>query len=516
MTTYRKLASSSIAAIRRALELRLGRLDEPARAREHSIEPRWLANESDSDELAERVGQMPASAFFVDEAEWLRRLLELAAVAHDQDEKLRTFIEEIARPNLESGRALLVFTEYRATQLYLSDALVRAFPNALSPQLIHGSLTLEEKLASVHAFKSGAHFLISTEAGGEGLNLQDRCHVMANYDLPWTPSRLVQRAGRLYRYGQQQVVLVVNLHAADTFDNKLIDLMLQRVETIARDLSPVGAEFNQDLHAEVVGSLLEHLDFSDLLERVQIFRPELAREELEAALARARDARDLEEEYLAYAQSYDSAAASTGLAITPTHAMAFVEGMLPCLGVTEVAHSHSGRVLAFALPEALAARLPHLGRRRHVRVTADRRLAGEFRDLLQLDFDEPLFRELVAEAQGHGFGGLYAAAAGTDAGPLAVWRARFQDEAGTPTDDELLAIAGSPGGVPSEMAPKALAAWLLEAAHSVAPPAAGMTRREDVMESLAQAAETLLARRVTSSRYPNDLALLAAADRVLP
>lgn len=45
--------------------------------------------------------------------------------------------------------------------------------------------------------------MLSTEAGGEGLNLQDACHIMVNYDLPWNPARLVQRIGRLlFLYGR--------------------------------------------------------------------------------------------------------------------------------------------------------------------------------------------------------------------------------------------------------------------------------------------------------------------------
>ena len=42
---------------------------------------------------------------------------------------------------------------------------------------------------------------------------------MVNYDLPWNPARLVQRIGRLYRYGQTELVIVLNLHARDSFDN---------------------------------------------------------------------------------------------------------------------------------------------------------------------------------------------------------------------------------------------------------------------------------------------------------
>ena len=54
-------------------------------------------------------------------------------------------------------------------------------------------------------------FLISTEAGGEGIDLQERCHSLVHVDLPWNPMRLHQRVGRLNRYGQKERVEVITL-----------------------------------------------------------------------------------------------------------------------------------------------------------------------------------------------------------------------------------------------------------------------------------------------------------------
>ena len=103
------------------------------------------------------------------------------------------------------GKKLLVFTEYRATQSYLKDSLQHRFFDTNEVLLINGSMNLDQKLATIEAFNEGpARFLISTEAGGEGLNLHRACHVMVNYDLPWNPARLVQRIGRLYRYGHNR------------------------------------------------------------------------------------------------------------------------------------------------------------------------------------------------------------------------------------------------------------------------------------------------------------------------
>jgi SNF2 family DNA or RNA helicase len=247
MTTYRRLASSSIAAITRALELRLERLrDQRPRGeagKPFSIEGRLEAGELNEDELADQGELFDLAAFFDEEAAQLARLLELAKTARAHDEKLVRFLDEVVIPLRQKGLSLLVFTEYRATQRYLAERLAQATDGEAAVALMHGSMSLDEKLESVRRFNTGeVPLLISTEAGGEGLNLHRACHVMVNYDLPWNPSRLVQRIGRLYRYGQTQRVIVVNLLNRDGFGNGAIALMLDRVETMARDLAAVAGD----------------------------------------------------------------------------------------------------------------------------------------------------------------------------------------------------------------------------------------------------------------------------------
>jgi len=103
--------------------------------------------------------------------------------------------------------------------------------------------------------------------GGEGFNLHRKCSFLINYDLPWNPARLVQRIGRLYRYGQTRRVKVLNLQARDTIDNEIRDAALQRVNTIVNEMAPTSAEFadGDGYRTEILGELLEQLDLSDIL-----------------------------------------------------------------------------------------------------------------------------------------------------------------------------------------------------------------------------------------------------------
>src|SRR5690606_2697170 len=180
MTTYRKLASSSIAAIERALELRRDRLLGHV-ALTVGAEPLELSLDDlseggdEQDDLASTISRSSVNEFFEYENDMIAELLEKAAVVRKYDEKLNVFLQDIVRPVLEEGKKLLIFTEYRATQGYIVDALQRQFSSAGTVVQINGSMKLEEKIAAIEAFNGPARLLVSTEAGGEGIDLQQAC-----------------------------------------------------------------------------------------------------------------------------------------------------------------------------------------------------------------------------------------------------------------------------------------------------------------------------------------------------
>ena len=67
-------------------------------------------------------------------------------------------------------------------------------------------------------------FLVSTDSGGEGINLQF-CHVMINYDLPWNPMRIEQRIGRIDRIGQEKDVLIFNFMLEGTIEERVREVL---------------------------------------------------------------------------------------------------------------------------------------------------------------------------------------------------------------------------------------------------------------------------------------------------
>lgn len=82
-------------------------------------------------------------------------------------------------------------------------------------------------------FNAGkVRFLVSTEAAGEGIDLQESCHTLIHVDLPWNPMRLHQRVGRLNRYGQKHSVEVVTLRNPDTVESRIWEKLNAKIQNI--------------------------------------------------------------------------------------------------------------------------------------------------------------------------------------------------------------------------------------------------------------------------------------------
>ena len=152
------------------------------------------------------------------------RLRDLA----DRAEKIQESRKVQALVDLLSGlnEKAIVFTQFRGTQETLARALADA---GLQAVLYHGELDWQEKEEALDAFRGKIPFLISTEAGGEGRNLQF-CHHVVNYDLPWNPMRVEQRIGRVHRLGQTSDVYIHNLVARGTIESYVIEILEKKIE----------------------------------------------------------------------------------------------------------------------------------------------------------------------------------------------------------------------------------------------------------------------------------------------
>ncbi|TWI55984.1 SNF2 superfamily DNA/RNA helicase [Halalkalibacter nanhaiisediminis] len=120
---------------------------------------------------------------------------------------------------------VIIFTEYRATQLYLQWYLKQ---NGISSVPFRGGFKRGKKDWMRQLFQNQAQVLIATEAGGEGINLQF-CNHIINYDLPWNPMRIEQRIGRIHRLGQQKDVYIYNFAVTDTVEQHILTLLYEKI-----------------------------------------------------------------------------------------------------------------------------------------------------------------------------------------------------------------------------------------------------------------------------------------------
>jgi len=263
----RRLASS-VRAVRRSLERRRNRLEElykqgiilrdvehvDEEALEDSPEiDRWKKE----DELLEKLTSVDTLEELKEEIEILDGLVKLAKDVEKKE--IETKLVELKKVMDElklrrNGEKLLIFTESRDTLEYLVEK-IRSW--GFSVTYIHGGLNLDRRIAAEHEFKEKAQIMVSTEAGGEGINLQF-CWLMVNYDIPWNPNRLEQRMGRIHRYGQQYEVHIYNLVAVDTREGRILERLFNKLDIIRMHLG-------SDRVFDVIGDVFPGRSLQDLI-----------------------------------------------------------------------------------------------------------------------------------------------------------------------------------------------------------------------------------------------------------
>ncbi len=528
MTTYRKLTSSSIAAIERALQRRLARLQGTDVNRAPS-DTRLLLTELDDaflegtdarddlEDVSDQVAGMATGAnpFFSGEQAQISELLIAAGEVKKADYKLEQFLREIVDPLQSEGLKLLIFTEYRATQEYLAGTLGRRYPAQKVAQ-INGSMSLDEKRRNIEEFNETSAFMVSTEAGGEGINLHQQCHLMVNYDLPWNPGRLVQRAGRLYRYGQQERVIVFNLMADDGFDNRALGMMLKRVYHIARDMAEVSSEFQEGLETEIVGELLERVDIASLLAANKNLDINHSESDIIEAVARAKEAKSQQERLFSHVEGYDPNATTALYTFGPQDVLLFLEGILRYRGIRIRERLYNDRVLELELPEDLRGRFSEFpARGTVVRVTGDRQLAMRLSNVAPMDFKSVFFSFLIDFAKSPEFKGEYATLLGPESGTLGLYKLRWQNDQGVPREEALLPVFLPESNGRTRPNPEFFGSLILEPAEKCEPMnQADVNARTEILKLLDLSGHSELAGRCTSLRHPNDVVLLAAVDLV--
>ncbi len=147
---------------------------------------------------------------------------------------------------------VLIFTHFQATLDALAERLAAAGIDFI---VYHGGLTVQQKDEAIRRFEEEGRVLLSTEAAGEGRNLQF-CHIMVNFDLPWNPQRIEQRVGRIHRVGQSKRVEIFNLSAEGTIEDYLLNILDRKLNMFELVIGEMEM---------ILGYLTQEQDFEEML-----------------------------------------------------------------------------------------------------------------------------------------------------------------------------------------------------------------------------------------------------------
>lgn len=275
LLVYQRMVSSSSRAIFTSLNRRLETLQEAGQQLEGAVEREEPLDEATLDQLEELPAEellalleqlagedkhRKQKAYLEAEIKYPEKCVDLArrsSLGRNDAKfvKLLEAIDEFKIRENDPHLKFISFTEFVETQQYLNECLRNL---GYTTVLINGRMSAVEKQEQKRLFQEQAQFLISTDAGGEGINLQF-CRVMLNYDLPWNPMRLEQRIGRIDRIGQEHDVKIINFQLAGTVE--------QRVrEVIEKKLYAVREEFNdgEDKLADILSTLDDEFSFKNI------------------------------------------------------------------------------------------------------------------------------------------------------------------------------------------------------------------------------------------------------------
>jgi len=217
----------------------------------------------DADEALERFAEKCSALLSDEDVKALKRLHELARnIKGDKDSRLNSLVN-IIRNHVKSGEKVVVFTEFRDTAEYVFEELKRRLPEVADEMALITSKEIvppspydkRAKRYDVEDVKKwlrrgNVQVLVSTDVASEGLNLQV-ANVVVHYEPTWSPVKIVQRIGRVWRLGQERDVYSYSLLLTVESDRAALEILYAKllswiVSGIERNV-PIGEEVELEL-----------------------------------------------------------------------------------------------------------------------------------------------------------------------------------------------------------------------------------------------------------------------------
>lgn len=149
------------------------------------------------------------------------------------DSKYRELVTSLKRYwKANPSKKVVLFAFYKNTLHYLAERLQE---DSVDSVVLHGGMDKQQALKTFED-PNGPSILLSSEVAAEGVDLQFSS-LLINYDLPWNPSKIEQRIGRIDRIGQEAPkILIWNFIYAETVDDRVYSRLLQRLNIFERAL----------------------------------------------------------------------------------------------------------------------------------------------------------------------------------------------------------------------------------------------------------------------------------------
>ena len=205
----------------------------------------------------------------------LRQLARAAdALAGEADNKL-THTIALVRRLVADGANPIVFCRFIPTAEYLAEHLRGALGTKVAVEAVTGLLVPSDREERVSALaQAERRVLVATDCLSEGINLQHCFDAVVHYDLPWNPTRLEQREGRVDRYGQASPsVRVATVYGTDNLvDEIVLDVLLRKHKAIRNRLGvSIPVPGSNDDFIETVFDRIFHTQE----EQLSLFTPEV-------------------------------------------------------------------------------------------------------------------------------------------------------------------------------------------------------------------------------------------------
>jgi superfamily II DNA or RNA helicase len=231
------------------------------------------------DDAAARSGRIQAELADTTAVEMalLRRMESWAAryeSAPDAKAKqLVAYLKAVCLPDGEywTNERVVVFTEYRDTQIWLKELLAQEGMGGERVRLLYGGMDAWHREQLRLAFqeppdRNKVRVLLATDAASEGIDLHEHCHRLVNYDIPFNPNKLEQRIGRIDRYGQPHAPEIRHFvgegweRAADSYeaDLEFLARIAAKVARMEEDLGSVNAVLADAVQKRMLGEITDY------------------------------------------------------------------------------------------------------------------------------------------------------------------------------------------------------------------------------------------------------------------